>query len=1524
MTLSSASTHRGLLAAAAVFALALAGAPGIGSARAADATQLLLTADTEGRLRACAACPGGVDGVGDLSRRASAVAKLRAANPATLLLDAGNALVGTDSIASTGRVTIAAYNALGYDAVNVSYRDFRFGKAQSMAAWKGASFPVLSANLLDEANGQPLFQPYAVKTAGGRRIAVVGLTELTASMAALPHMRQQLAGVKVGSPLDALATCLPKAKAESDAVVLLYYGSASGLAGVLEKFGGSLAAILVGGVGPESLPAGDTTPLAGASEHGRSIGVVTLNAGKTAVSQCPVDSTVPAEPAMQTWLAAYAEPRGLVALAPAAEQPAVGALTKEGKTLRIGASAHNNGVELRVGQMSVADQLGDVKPSAGGKLLVLKTEWENIFPLTMVDGRPTPTMYKVLRLSDHLYVVANGRLLARLHMGAAEMEGLVPEALNLEKLGSTLSGDVVFDLPAADLHSLELRFYDFAHGNFSLPLLAPEQPAAPETAVAPLQKNAVVEGGVFGMKKLKTYAGRSAGDGKMLAVVDLRARSQLMIEADARTYDSGAKAGTKTKVGTVADWKEARKYLQLVADGEYAYSPLPESDLAAEPRFLPDLMTGGTLVFEIPADAQSLELRCDFPNSDAQDEQAKHPAPLVFALEGKRPALPERKAIVSMDDEMFKVAVTAQATASEFAGLKAEDDRQFLILDVTVANAGKSGEFFQTRAQLQYATEAGASVEMHEASTRPLHPAADIVWVPGGEQRSFQVAYAIPAQDKRPRLLFSGAAAGQTLALPRLAGAADAAPSEEKPMAAAEAAPAEKPTPAPQLADAKVNQPEPKPRSEPAPTPKPPVAAGEATSPPPPAAATPTAPRIPKGLAGVGLTAQAVNAAIDRGADFLWKYLKKEGVDSEGRFDNDRENALACLALVHANAHERMPDFDATLRRYLAEIPVHGQTYIDGLVCMLVEAYGNPAFRPKLREVAAYLVEAQGAGGSWGYGASVQAEAPAAEVQRRVLTVSGGIPLDAPRTSESLTRRSKPSRDHDGDNSTTQYALLGLHAASRAGLKPPAATWQQALVSQRARQGKDGGFAYHNSGQGYGSMTCAGICALALCRHELGEKDPADDPGIARGLAWLDKNFSVTENPGSTDWLFYYLYSVERVGRILNTEFIGDHEWYPLGARQLVDGQNSDGSWKGPSSEADDPRLATSFALLFLTRATAALQEDLKRGGQGKLQTSCVAPALRVYIILDASGSMLAEMGGEQKFDVARRAVTDVIRELPDNSDVALRVYGHRKRAIEPGADEDTELLVRMGKLNKDALLPTLNKLRARGKTPLSLSLKEAVDDLQGVTEDAPVTLVLLTDGGEDTMARLDPVKAAAAVGELKGVRFTVVGFDVAGREDWSRQLQGMAQAGRGQYIPAANAEALRREVRGAVLGQPEGFAIMDGSGAQVAAGLWGQTVKLPEGRYTMRTIYAGSVFTEHFWINTERTTSVNFDVRNVAAEQASGAAVPAPAPAPAVAAPTPAPADQPAPPKAKFCSSCGSPVKPGAKFCSGCGAPLK
>jgi tetratricopeptide (TPR) repeat protein/Mg-chelatase subunit ChlD len=239
---------------------------------------ILLTADTEGQVESCQDCPG-QQSLGGLSRRATLVTRLRTELSSLLLVDAGNAFFGGESLDGQGKIMVAAYNTLGYDAVNLSYRDFQLGKAAALALLQEAQFAVLSANLRDAESGELLVQPYVVKEVGGKRIALLGVTQSPAGLDALPRLRAQLAGIRIQLPVEALAQWLPKAKDEADDVILLYYGSALSLQPIRERFGAGLAAILVGGSRPEYLPAESTPAVIGTNAYGQHLAQVRLAVG---------------------------------------------------------------------------------------------------------------------------------------------------------------------------------------------------------------------------------------------------------------------------------------------------------------------------------------------------------------------------------------------------------------------------------------------------------------------------------------------------------------------------------------------------------------------------------------------------------------------------------------------------------------------------------------------------------------------------------------------------------------------------------------------------------------------------------------------------------------------------------------------------------------------------------------------------------------------------------------------------------------------------------------------------------------------------------------------------------------------------------------------------------------------------------------------------------------------------------------------------------------------------------------------
>ena len=73
------------------------------------------------------------------------------------------------------------------------------------------------------------------------------------------------------------------------------------------------------------------------------------------------------------------------------------------------------------------------------------------------------------------------------------------------------------------------------------------------------------------------------------------------------------------------------------------------------------------------------------------------------------------------------------------------------------------------------------------------------------------------------------------------------------------------------------------------------------------------------------------------------------------------------------------------------------------------------------------------------------------------------------------------SRSHPGDNSNTQYALLGLNAASEAGVTVGPRSGRSRAAYFEPSQNRDGGWGYTpRHKQSTASMTCAGISSLIL------------------------------------------------------------------------------------------------------------------------------------------------------------------------------------------------------------------------------------------------------------------------------------------------------------------------------------------------------------------------------------------------------------------------------------------------------------
>jgi hypothetical protein len=120
-------------------------------------------------------------------------------------------------------------------------------------------------------------------------------------------------------------------------------------------------------------------------------------------------------------------------------------------------------------------------------------------------------------------------------------------------------------------------------------------------------------------------------------------------------------------------------------------------------------------------------------------------------------------------------------------------------------------------------------------------------------------------------------------------------------------------------------------------------------------------------------------------------------------------------------------------------------------------------------------------------------------------------------------------------------------------------------------------------------MTAGAVGAVCIYDFILAI-DFRKDASVLDGIAWLGKNFIVTNNPGRPDWFhYYYLYGLERAGMLSDTTRMGAHDWYMEGANLLLEQQNPDGSWGGATPQYHTPSWSTCFAVLFLKQATRRL-----------------------------------------------------------------------------------------------------------------------------------------------------------------------------------------------------------------------------------------------------------------------------------------------------------------------------------------------
>ena len=120
----------------------------------------------------------------------------------------------------------------------------------------------------------------------------------------------------------------------------------------------------------------------------------------------------------------------------------------------------------------------------------------------------------------------------------------------------------------------------------------------------------------------------------------------------------------------------------------------------------------------------------------------------------------------------------------------------------------------------------------------------------------------------------------------------------------------------------------------------------------------------------------------------------------------------------------------------------------------------------------------------------------------------------------------------------------------------------------------------------------------------------------------------------------------------------------------------------------------------------------------------------KILFIVDLSNSMNDYIGDRTKIDIAVNSLAAITAKLNPRTKTGLRVYGHKFGFNPIFGCQASELVIPLKENNTGNINSTLRRMSAVGWTPITKSLKDAVNlDFAGVVGKKRV--ILLTDGGE-------------------------------------------------------------------------------------------------------------------------------------------------------------------------------------------------
>ena len=298
------------------------------------------------------------------------------------------------------------------------------------------------------------------------------------------------------------------------------------------------------------------------------------------------------------------------------------------------------------------------------------------------------------------------------------------------------------------------------------------------------------------------------------------------------------------------------------------------------------------------------------------------------------------------------------------------------------------------------------------------------------------------------------------------------------------------------------------------------------------------------------LTAQGPPQPPDSVDALIKRYVEQlvKSQSEDGHWGHSYElgmTALATLALKHSN-DPRGATAAAKAVSYIVQHKTEYKTYSAGMIVSALYQFDPRAQGRTIDKYGSLLVKSQlpsGQPGMYGYD------------------------LVGDPSGKALSR---------GDNSNTQFGVLGLLYAQRTGFQVPTRIWENLRDHYTKTQNTDGGWGYLIGNASTQNMTLAGAVSLYIAEEQLtlGSSTgyvmtPPSRPTEA-AMKWVGSNFTTELNS-------YGLYALERLGILTGRSEFDGHYWYEDGsARILKEGVPSTGENYGEAG--------TAFLILFLSR----------------------------------------------------------------------------------------------------------------------------------------------------------------------------------------------------------------------------------------------------------------------------------------------------------------------------------------------------